>query len=92
MVSRSNRSLDTTLLVVAATVGTLPVALFTAAATARFLPISADARFALAFGISIPAWVSIMCITLLARSGARALGACVAASLILGCLVLGVGR
>jgi hypothetical protein len=86
------RRLDTALLVLAATLGTLPIALFVGALLARFLPVSADARFALGFGLTIPTWLAIMCVALLARSGARAFCICGAASMVLAVLVFGVGH
>jgi len=79
--------LDRALLVTATVLGSLPVALLSSAALARFLPISPDARFALGFGLVVPSWVTIMCCTLLARSGARALSICVGVSAALAMLV-----
>jgi hypothetical protein len=79
--------LDRVLLVTATVLGSLPIALLASAAIARFLPISPDARFALGFGLVVPSWVSIMCVTLLARSGARALLVCVGVSVVLAMLV-----
>ena len=84
--------LDRALLVVAVTLGTLPIALFGSAAAARFLPLSDDARFATAFALAIPLWVSAMLIALLAKSGARALGVCIGVSCALAVLVLGIGH
>jgi hypothetical protein len=88
-VARRGR-LDTALLVLATTFGSLPIALLTSAALARFQPLSPDARFATGFGLAIPLWVSVMCVTALARSGARALLVCAAISAALAGLVFGV--
>jgi hypothetical protein len=90
--AKSAPRLDTALLVLAATLGTLPIALFVGAILARFLPVSADARFALGFGLTIPVWLAAMCAALLARSGARALCICAATSMVLGALVFGIGH
>ena len=91
--SRSSRRsrLDTACLILATTLGSLPIALLGSAALARFLPVSPDARFAIGFGLAIPSWVSVMCITVLARSGLRALLASAAISAALAGVVFGVG-
>lgn len=81
---------DATLRICAATLGTLPVALFASACLARFLPVSADARFAIGFTIAIPLWVGAMCLGFLARNGARAWGMCIVASVAMGALVYGL--
>jgi hypothetical protein len=78
--------------VFAATVGTLPLALLTSAALARFLPLSADARFASGFGLVIPLWVVAMCGVLLVRSGTRALLVCTGATALLAVLVFGISH
>jgi len=91
MASHTARStFDGWALVLAATLGTLPIALLGSAALARFLPLSADARFATGFGLAIPLWVAAMCVVLLARSGSRALLMCLAASAALAALVFGI--
>lgn len=77
-------------LVLASTLGTLPVALLTSALLARFLPVSADARFAIGFALAIPLWVTAMCVALLARRGTRALWLCLGATALLALLVLAV--
>jgi len=84
--------IDTALLVFASTLGALPVALLASALLARFLPISADARFALGFGLAVPSWVTVMCLTLLAKSGARALLACLGAGALLAAMLFGIGH
>lgn len=71
----------------AALFGTLPVALFAAAAIGRFLPLSADARFALAFLLVIPLWIAAMCVAFLTKNGARAWACCITLSVLLGTLV-----
>lgn len=88
----TNSSFDTVALVLAATLGTLPLALLGSAALARFLPLSADARFATGFGLAVPLWVSAMCVALLARSGTRALLVCLAATAALAALVFGIAH
>jgi hypothetical protein len=93
MSERSWRArLDGTLLVLSVTVGTLPIALLLSAALARYLPLSDDARFAVGFASSIPLWVSIMCLALLAKTGVRALAWCVGVSLVLTLLILPLGQ
>jgi hypothetical protein len=90
-VSASARA-NAALRVFAATLGTLPIALFGAACIARFLPLCADVRYAIAFSVVIPVWVSAMCVTFLARSGARALACCGFVALALAALSLGVAH
>jgi hypothetical protein len=91
MASRTT-SFDSWALVLAATLGTLPIALLGSAALARFLPLSADARFATGFGLAIPFWVAAMCVALLAKSGSRALLVCLAATAALVALVFGIAH
>lgn len=74
----------------AATLGTLPVVLLASAALARFLPVSADARYALAFISVIPFWVLAMCVAFLAQRSVRVWLVCAALALALGALVYGV--
>lgn len=76
--------------VLAALVGTLPVAVLASACVARFLPLAEAARFILGFTLAIPLWVTAMCFVFLARSGARAWGFCLGASVLLGALAYGV--
>ena len=77
-------------LVLGVILGTLPVALLASAAVARFLPVSADARFAAGFALAIPLWQLCMCIALLARRGATVLTVCSISSLVLAALVFGI--
>jgi hypothetical protein len=92
MVSQpSRRRLDAACLVIATILGGLSVALLGSATLARFLPVSPDARFAIGFGLVIPTWVSVMCVTLLAKSGLRALLVCAGISAALAGVVFGVG-
>lgn len=77
-------------LVLGVTLGTLPVALLASAAVARFLPVSADARFAAGFALAIPLWQLCMCIALLARRAATVLTVCGISSLALAVLVFGI--
>ena len=84
------RIVERTLLIAGVTLGTLPVALLASAAIARFLPLSADARYAAGFGLAIPIWQLCMCLALLARRAATVLGACAALSALLAALVFGI--
>jgi hypothetical protein len=77
-------------LVFASTLGTLPVALLSSALLARLLPLPADARFAIGFGLAIPLWMTAMCVALLARRGSHALWICLGVAAVLAVLVLGV--
>jgi hypothetical protein len=92
MSSHTRPTLDTALLVFASTVGALPVALLASALCARFLPVSADARFAVGFGLVVPTWVTVMCLTLLAKSGRRALATCLGIGALLAAVVFGIGH
>lgn len=83
---------DTALLVFASTLGALPVALLASALLARFLPLSADARFAVGFGLAVPTWVSVMCLTLLAETGRRALLICLGVGGLLAAVLFGIGH
>ena len=78
------------LLIVARILATLPLSLFTCTALARFLPVSADARYALGFALAIPLWIVAMDLTLIAKSGAWALLTCLLLSSALAAMVLGV--
>jgi hypothetical protein len=92
MASSRSARLQTVLLIAATTLGSLPVALLASAALARFLPVSADARFAIGFGAAIPSWLTVMCITLLAKQAGRALLMCLAVSGGLAALLFGIGH
>lgn len=81
--------LDLVLRIIAATLGTLPVALLTSACIARFAPLSPDLRFAIAYAALVPLWVSAMCVAFLARRGAHALFACALVSALLALCVWG---
>ena len=84
------RRVNAARIVLAATLGTLPLALLLSACIARFLPLSPDARYALAFGLVIPSWLAAMCLVVLVRSGARSLMLCAALTALLAGLVYGV--
>ena len=75
-------NVDATLRVLAAVLGTLPVALVASVCLARFLPLAEATRFAIGISLSVPLWVAAMCFVFLARSGWRALGACLTAALL----------
>lgn len=87
MTASTSARVDAALRVLAATLGTAPLALFTAALVARFAPLSTDGRFALAYIGVIPLWIVLMCFAFLARHGARALAVCLGASLMLAALL-----
>jgi cellulose synthase/poly-beta-1,6-N-acetylglucosamine synthase-like glycosyltransferase len=70
-----------------ATLGVLPIALLSSAALARFLPLSRDAAFAVAYVALIPTWVTAMCFGFLAKSGARALALSLGITLLLWALL-----
>ena len=82
--------LDATLRVLAAVAGTLPAAVLAAVCLARFLPLDEPTRFTLGFLLAIPLWVTASCVVFLARSGARAWGLCLAVSVCLAAIVVGV--
>ncbi|WP_437633791.1 hypothetical protein [Sorangium sp. So ce854] len=82
--------LEAPLRVVAALVGTLPVALLSGVCLARFAPLSEGARGALGFSLVVPLWVAAMCVAFLARSAARAWGMCAALSAVLFALAYAV--
>ncbi len=81
---------DATLRLLAALVGTLPVAVLASACVARFAPLSGDTRSLLGFALVVPLWVTAMCVAFLARSATRAWGVCAALSAVLFALAYGV--
>jgi hypothetical protein len=58
--------------VVAAVVGTLPPALLGVAGLARLLPLELASRFVWGFVLALPAWITAICLAMLARSARRA--------------------
>ena len=76
--------------VAAATLGTLPVALLFSATLARHLPMTADARYAIAFLAVIPTWLTSMCLAFLAGSHLSAWSWCVACCTLLAGVVFGL--
>jgi hypothetical protein len=76
--------------VIAALLGTLPVALFAAAALARFLPAPEPVRFAIGYSAMLPLWLAAMCWIAVARSGRRAWLLCAAATVLTAALVLAI--
>ncbi|WP_437528323.1 hypothetical protein WME79_44770 [Sorangium sp. So ce726] len=84
MASRRLARLDSALRVLAALVGTLPLAVLASVCLARFAPLAEDTRSALGFSLVVPLWLAAMCFAFLTRSAARAWGACAA----LGALLL----
>ncbi len=82
--------IDRALRVVTAILGTLPLSVLATACLARFLPGAPELRFALAFGLAIPLWVTAMCASFLARSGARAALTCALVTVALAALAYGV--
>ena len=85
------RRLDATLRVLAALLGTMPVAVLAAVCLARFLPFAEATRFTLGFTLAFPLWLACMCVAFLARSGARAWGWCLGVSAALAVLASGLG-
>lgn len=81
--------LDAALRVVAALLGTLPLAALVSVCLARHLPLSRDAAFAIAYVALIPTWITAMCLAFLARSGLRCLLLCAALSGLLAAVALG---
>lgn len=76
----------------AALAGTVPAALLAVICIARFLPLGEEARFVAGFTLAIPLWLAGICMTFLARDGARAWLWCGALALVLGSLAFGVSR
>lgn len=79
-----------TMRVLAAFLGTLPVAVLFVAALCRLLPVSEQLRFALGFGVSLPTWVGLICVFFLARSAWRSWALCGLLSAGLALLVYGI--
>jgi biotin transporter BioY len=84
--------LDDTLRVLAALVGTLPVAVLGTACLSRFLPAGAEARMAIGAALAIPLWILAMCTVALSRSAARAWLWCGGLALVVGALAYGIPR
>jgi hypothetical protein len=82
--------LDAMLRVLAALVGTLPLAVLTSVCLARLWPLAEATRLALGFTLAIPLWMAAMSFAFLARSGWRAGSLCLATTLLLGLLTYGV--
>jgi hypothetical protein len=74
----------------AATLGTAAVSLLASICLARFLPLEAEARFAVGFTLAIPIWLASMCLGFLARTGGRAWLWCLVLALLLGMLAFGI--
>ena len=81
---------DAALRVVAALVGTLPVAVLGSVCLAKLLPFDEATRVALGFTLAIPLWVALMSFAFLARSGWRAWAWCLVATLLLGLVTHGI--
>jgi hypothetical protein len=84
--------LAVSLRILAATLGTLPVALYAGVCLARFLPFSLDVRFAVGFSAVVPLWIAAMCIAFLARRGARSWLLCLLGSGLMAAFAYGVPR
>ncbi|WP_437832152.1 hypothetical protein [Sorangium sp. So ce1153] len=82
--------LDALLRVLAALLGTLPLAFLASVCLSRFAPLAEGARSILGWSLAVPLWVAAMCVVFLARSGARAWGGCAALSAVLFALAYGV--
>lgn len=83
MASRHIARLDAALRVLAALVGTLPLAVLASVCLARFAPFAESTRAALGFSLVVPLWLAAMCFAFLARSAARAWGVCAALGAVL---------
>ncbi|WP_441290379.1 hypothetical protein ACSRUE_07305 [Sorangium sp. KYC3313] len=83
MASRRLARLDAALRVLAALVGTLPLAVLASVCLARFAPLAESTRSALGFSLVVPLWLAAMCFAFLARSAARAWGVCAALGAVL---------
>ena len=66
------------------------VSLLASICLARFLPLDAEARFAIGFTLAIPIWIAAMCLGFLARDGVRAWLWCAGLGLLLGGLAYGI--
>jgi hypothetical protein len=69
--------------------GTLPVALLSSAAVARFLPAAPDTRYAVGFVLAIPTWLVAMCLAF-ASTATRTWIYCASLSGALAWLVFGI--
>lgn len=69
--------------VIAATVGSLPIALFGSVCIGRFLPLAEATRFVVGFTLAIPLWVALMCVLFLSQDAKRTWLLCVAGGLAL---------
>jgi hypothetical protein len=90
MASRRLAWLDAPLRLLAALLGTLPVAVLAGACLARFVSLPEDARFILGFTLVIPLWVTAMCFAFLSRSAVRVWVVCAVLGAMLGALAYGV--
>ncbi|WP_437589110.1 hypothetical protein [Sorangium sp. So ce1000] len=90
MASRRLARLDAVLRVLAALVGTLPLAVAGSSCLARFAPLAEATRSILGFVLVVPLWLAAMCVAFLARSAARAWGVCAALGAVLLALAYGV--
>ncbi|WP_437293218.1 hypothetical protein [Sorangium sp. So ce426] len=83
MASHRLARLDGTLRVLAALIGTLPLAVLGGVCLARFAPLAEATRSALGFALVVPLWLAAMCVAFLARSAARAWSVCAAIGAVL---------
>ncbi|WP_437277999.1 hypothetical protein WME90_43365 [Sorangium sp. So ce375] len=83
MASRRRARLDAALRVLAALIGTLPLAVLGSVCLARFAPFGEATRSAVGFSLVVPLWLAAMCVAFLARSAARAWGGCAALGAVL---------
>jgi hypothetical protein len=67
----------------AALVGTLPPALLAGVVVAVHAPLGRDLRFALGYGLTLPAWVAAMCLMFLVRRPLHAWLSCLLATALL---------
>lgn len=86
MVERRSR-LDTTLLIVASFIGTMPGAILLGLGLSLRLPFALETRFAIGFGLIFAFWLTAQSLVWLSKTGPRALGWCVAFAAVGGALV-----
>jgi hypothetical protein len=75
--------------VLAALAGTFPPAVLAGVTIAAHAPLARDLRFALGYGLVLPAWVAAMCLVFLVRRPAQAWLLCLCLTALLLLLVPG---
>ena len=85
-----SRRLDRMLVVFSSLFGTVPMAVLGSACVARILPLSEEARLAVALTLIIPFWVAATCFVFLVKSAARAVGLCLAVCALFAAIAYGL--